>query len=169
MVMKMSSRYKFTEADIKCIKKARKENKDKRVEARLKALELRAIGEKCKDIAQKTGFHPAYISQLTLKYKTGGIKAIAESHYGGNRRNMSKEEEAKLLEPFYEKAVKGQIITVNEIKAAYEKAVGHTIGGSQIYYVLWRHGWRKIMPRSKHPKKANDEDIESSKKLSQRL
>lgn len=169
MVMKMSSRYKFTEADIECIKNARKENKNKRVEARLKALELRAIGEKSKDIATKTGFHPAYISQLTLKYKNGGIKAIAESHYGGNRRNISMEEEAKLLEPFYEKAAKGQIIAVNEIKAAYEKAVGHTIGGTQIYYVLWRHGWRKIMPRSKHPKKASDEDIESSKKLNQKL
>lgn len=34
----MSSRYKFTEADIECIKNARKENKNKRVEARLKAL-----------------------------------------------------------------------------------------------------------------------------------
>ena len=123
MVMKMSSRYKFTEADIECIKNARKKNKNKRVEARLKALELRATGEKSKDIAQKTGFHPAYISQLTLKYKTGGIEAISESHYGGNRRNLSMEEEAKLLEPFYEKAAKGQIIVVTEIKVAYEKAV----------------------------------------------
>lgn len=163
--MKMSSRYKFTEADINCIRNARKANKNKRVEARLKALELRAKGEESKAVAEKTGFHSAYISQLTRKYRTGGIEAITGNHYGGNRRNMSMEEEAALLEPFREKAAQGQVIVVNEIKTAYEKAVGHTIGGTQIYYVLRRHGWRKVMPRSRHPRKASAEDIESSKKL----
>ena len=38
----MSSRYKFSEKEIKAIEQRRKENKDKRAEARLKALELRA-------------------------------------------------------------------------------------------------------------------------------
>ena len=49
--------------------------------------------------------------------------------------------------------------------SSYEQAVGHRTGGSQIYYVLRRHGWRKVMPRSKHPKKASEEVIETSKKL----
>ena len=80
---------------------------------------------------------------------------------------MSYEEEAALLRPFQEKAEKGQIIEISEIKARYEQAVGHSIGGSQIYYVLKRHGWRKVMPRSRHPKKASDEVIETSKKLKQ--
>ncbi len=31
--------------------------------------------------------------------------------------------------------------------------------------VLKRKGWRKVMPRSKHPKKASPEAIEASKKL----
>ena len=51
------------------------------------------------------------------------------------------------------------------MKAAYIEKVGHSIGGSQIYRMLKRHGWRKVMPRSKHPKKANEEAIEASKKL----
>ena len=38
-VMKMASRYKFSEEEIAAIEQRRKENKDKRVEARLKALE----------------------------------------------------------------------------------------------------------------------------------
>ena len=54
---------------------------------------------------------------------------------------------------------------VSEIKARYEEAVGNSIGGSQIYYVLKRHGWRKVMPRSRHPKKASEEVIATSKKL----
>ena len=163
--MKMSSQYKFTEAEIEAIREARKTNKNKRAEARLKALQMRAEGEKSSVIVAQVGFHPGHITHLVQKYRLGGLEAIVGNHYGGNRRNMSTEEEAKLLEPFLGQAEKGQIVVVNEIKAAYEKAVGHTIGGSQIYCVLRRHNWRKIMPRSRHPKKASDEDIASSKKL----
>ncbi len=161
----MEMKHRYSEKDLEIIKKARKANKDKQVERRLNALELQASGKSAKEIATITGFHPAYISQLMAKYRDGGIEAITGNHYGGNRRNMSVEEEAKLLEPFRQRASQGQLIEISEIKAAYEKAVGHRIGGSQIYYVLRRHGWRKVMPRSKHPKKASDEAIEASKKL----
>lgn len=54
------------------------------------------------------------------------------------------------------------------IEIAYEKAVGHHISSGQIYRVLWRHGWRKVMLRSKHPKKASEEVIEASKKSSKK-
>ena len=42
----MAGRYQFSEEEIKVIEQKRKENKDKRAEARLKALELRAKGTK---------------------------------------------------------------------------------------------------------------------------
>ncbi len=158
-------KHRYSEKDCEIIKTARKANKDKQVDRRLKALELQASGNSAKEISAITGFHPAYISQLMAKYRDGGIEAITGNHYGGNRRNMSVEGEAELLEPFRQRASQGQLIEISEIKAAYEKAVGHTIGGSQIYYVLRRHGWRKVMPRNKHPKKASDEVIETSKKL----
>ena len=79
---------------------------------------------------------------------------------------MSIDEEAAILAPFRKKAAKGEIIEVKEIKAAYQAAVDHPISVAQIYYVLHRHGWRKVMPRSRHPKKADDTTIEASKKLS---
>ena len=41
---KMASRYVFSNEEIREIEQARKVNKDKRVEKRLKALELRAKG-----------------------------------------------------------------------------------------------------------------------------
>ena len=71
----------------------------------------------------------------------------------GNRRNLSIDEEKKLLSYFEEKANKGQLITVKEIEQEYIKLIGHSIGTGQIYKVLKRHNWRKVMPRSKHPKK----------------
>ena len=157
--------YRYTDEDRAIITAARKANKDKRAEKRLYALELRASGKSASEAAQAAGFHAAYITRLTAKYQKGGIEAISGNHYGGNRRNMTIEEEAAFLEPYREKAENGQIVSVVEIKAAYEQAVGHTIGKGQIYRVLQRQGWRKVMPRSKHPKKASEEVIEASKKL----
>ena len=160
--------YRYSEADLEKIVIARKKNKDKRAEKRLHALELRARGKSAEEVSAATGFHKAYISQLTAKYRNGGIEAISGNHYGGNHRNMSAEEEAAFLEPYQAEAEKGQIVEVSKIKAEYEETVGHSIGGSQIYYVLERNGWRKVMPRSKHPKKASEEVIETSKKLKQK-
>ena len=160
--------YRYTEEDLIKIKAARKANKNKCVEKRLYALELRAEGKIAAEISRAIGYHPAYITQLSHKYQQGGIEAIVENHYGGNRKNMTREEEKALLKPFRKRAEQGQIVEVSEIKACYEKAVGHSIGGSQIYYVLHRQGWRKVMPRSKHPKKANEEVIETSKKLTKK-
>ena len=67
--MKMASRYKFSEEEIAAIEQRRKENKDKRVEARLKALELRAQGAAAKEVSAATGLHAAYVTQLVAKYR----------------------------------------------------------------------------------------------------
>ena len=99
--------YQYSEEDRELIAAARKKNKDKRAEKRLYALELRAEGKSAEEVPAATGFHRAYITQLTAKYRAGGIEAISGNHYGGNRRNMSVEEEKVLLEPFREKAEKG--------------------------------------------------------------
>ena len=164
-VMKM---YRYTDEDRAIIARARKANKNKRAEKRLYALELRASGKSAKEVAEATGFKEAYIPQLTAKYVKGGIEAISGNHYGGNRRNMSVEKEKEILEPFRVEAAEGKLIDISEIKASYEEAAGHRIGSGQIYRVLHRHKWRKVMPRSKHPKKASEEVIETSKKLKQR-
>ncbi len=163
MLYTVMTMYRYTEEDRAIIAAARKANKDKRAEKRLHALELRASGKSAAEAAKAAGFHAAYITQLTAKYQKGGIEAIAGNHYGGNRKNMTRREEASLLEPFRKKAESGQIVEISEIKAAYEQAVGHTIGGSQIYRVLRRNNWRKVTPRSKHPQKARDEATEASK------
>jgi len=161
----MSKRYTISEDQKAELKAARKTNKNKNVEKRLKAIVLRGEGRKSAEVGMITGFHPSYVSQLVSRYCNEGLSAIVENHYVGNRRNMKLEEEKSFLETYKAQAEKGQIVEVGVIRKAYEEKVGHTIGGSQIYYVLQRHKWRKLMPRSRHPKKASDEVIEASKKL----
>ena len=160
-----TKKYEITAEQKQEIEIARRKNKDKRVEAKLKALTLRADGLTSKAISEATGFHPAYISTLVSKYICGGIEAITGNHYGGNHRNMSFEEEDALLAPFVEQAENGKMLDTAELEKKYEEAVGHRISSGQIYRVLRRHGWRKVMPRSKHPKKASEEVIATSKKL----
>ena len=161
-------KYKFNEeqqAEIKAARKANKANRDKQKDRRFEVLELRCEGVSQKEIAEKTGFNRSHVCNLIKMYFEEGLQAVAETHYVGNRRNMSFEEESEILEQFRQKAEQGQVIDIREIEKAYQEKVDHPIGHGQIYCVLNRHGWRKVMPRSKHPQKASDEVIETSKKL----
>ena len=161
----MAKSYEISESQLLEIETARKKNRNKNIERRLYVLVMRAEGKSLEEISEKTGYHISTASKLIARYMRDGISAIAENHYKGNRRNMSFEEEAAILAPFIERAERGEMVDIKEIAAAYQKAVPHKISDTQIYYVLHRHGWRKIMPRSRHPKRASEEAIEASKKL----
>ncbi len=81
----------------------------------------------------------------------------------GNHRSLSEAEKKEILDAYAEKAKSGQIVTVQEIKKTFDERIGKDTGRGYIYMVLARHGWRKTMPRSQHPKKAREEAIEASK------
>ena len=163
----MAKSYAISQSQLVEIETARKKNRNKNIERRLYVLVMRAEGKSLEEISEKTGYHISTASKLIARYMRDGISAIAENHYKGNRRNMSFEEEAAILAPFIERAERGEMVDIKEIAAAYQKAVPHKVSDTQIYYVLHRHGWRKVMPRSRHPKKASEAAIEASKKLKQ--
>lgn len=165
----MPKRTVITEIQVREIENTRNKNKDKNVERRLKVLLMHAAGKKRKEISSVTEYCEKQISNIVVLYVTIGLSAITENHYHGNHRNMSFEKEAEMLAEFYEEAEKGKVIEISKIKKAYEEKTGKSLEKSkgQIYRVLDRHNWRKVMPRSKHPKKASDEEIASSKKLTQ--
>ena len=161
----MPKTYEITKDQATEIAGIRKTIKDKAVDKRLHAIQLRGEGYKNPDIATKLDTSKKVVSRWVSAYCNEGIQTLMGGKYGGNRRNMSIEDEIEFLAEYKAKAEKGFLIDVGEIEKAYEEKVGHTIGGSQIYYLLRRHGWRKVMPRSKHPNKATPEVIEASKKL----
>ena len=163
----MPKRKTITDLQIAELKKARGETRNKNVDKRLKALLMYATGSKRSEIAKTTEFAEGYISELVTKYCNLGIDAIIGNHYKGNHRNLSFEEEVELLEEFRAEAESGQIVETKRIKESYEAKTGKSLDNNkgQIYNVLKRHNWRRVMPRSKHPKKASDEVIEASKNL----
>jgi transposase len=161
----MPKTYNLTREQVAEIAEAREKNRDKRVEKRLRAVQLRGEGKRNKEIAAMVGTSSDMVSNWVAAYAKHGLETLFAKARKGYHRNMSYEEEASLLEPFVARANEGQIVEVSEIRQAYELAVGHSIGGGQIYRVLKRQGWRKVKPRSRHPKKASVEAIEASKKL----
>ena len=78
---------------------------------------------------------------------------------GARRWNPSRAagEEKVLLDRFAKAAGAGEMLNIHDLKAAYEKAIGHPTSNSTVYNLLDRHDWRKLMPRPVHP----DQDIEA--------
>ncbi|MBU1319926.1 MAG: winged helix-turn-helix domain-containing protein [candidate division Zixibacteria bacterium] len=72
----------------------------------------------------------------------------------GGRKHayLTLEEEKEFLAPFFRTAEAGGVLTVTEIKEAYEGRVNRKVAPSTVYRLLHRHGWRKIVPRKRHPK-----------------
>jgi len=104
------------------------------------------------------------ISHIIASFRKEGLKGVRSTKLGGNRRNFSKEEEQEFLEKYVQQSEKGRIIEVSEIWRAYEEKMGRSVSSCAVYGMLHRNGWRKVMPRSKHPKKASPEEIEDFKK-----
>jgi len=117
-----------------------------------------------KEIARVLGWNVNTIRITQRDFIARGPTAFVGEKRGGRRRQlMSIEEEKLFLASFEELAGSASILVVNEIKAALEKQLGHTVHKTTVYRLLRRHEWRKIAPRSKHPKR-NEEAVEAFKK-----
>jgi transposase len=154
----------YQESQKQEIKQAFKISTDAKEQKRLLCLKLRMEqGFNAKQIAEILEYSEIQVRTVISNYSRNGLKSILRGHQGGNHRNLSYEEEEALLAPFLIKAEKGQILIVPDIHKAYESALRRPIPPSTVYRMLDRHNWRKIMPRSRHPK-ANPEEQEAYKK-----
>ncbi len=108
---------------------------------------------KAEEIAQHCGVSKATVHQIISTYNRLGVSAVETPGKGGRRHQyLTREEEEQFLAPFFARAQAGAIATVQEIWQAFEARVGHAVDDSTIYRLLDRHGWRKLMPRPRHPK-----------------
>lgn len=156
---------KITEEEFKRIQAARKANKNKRVEKLLEVLTLRYEGKSNREIAERTGYNERYVTTLLVKYRKMGLEEFIRIKQTSHYRKMTEAEETQLLEKCSELAAEGKVLTVADIRQVFEEELGEKTGHDYIYKLLKRHGWRKVMPRAKHPKAASEEEQNSSKKL----
>ena len=147
------------------IKAAAKANKNKRVAKKLEVLELRHAGMSNDEIALRTGYNKRYVTTLMGQYKKQGLDEFIRIKQTSHYRNMTESEEAEVLAECEKEAQDGHILTAAEVQAKLEERLGRESGHNYVYRVMKRHGWRKVMPRSRHPKAATKEEQDSSKKL----
>lgn len=158
--------YSINAEEYQKIEEAEKRCKDKRTSKKLTVLLIRFSGVSIAETAQRMNCSERKVARLISEYKKQGLEEFMRSKYvGGNHRSLSEAEEKEILAPFEKMAEEGHRVTAQEIKKVFDKRIGKDTGRGYIYMLLKRHGWRKVMPRAKHPKKADEEAIQASKKL----
>jgi len=124
------------------------------IRQRIQMVLLRESGMTQPAIAEAMGMSLSTVNRAHMAYDHGGLKALEPKSVGGRQReNMTVAEEKALLACFTKSAGAGEMLNIHDLKAAYEKAIGHETSNSTVYNVLARHGWRKLMPRPFHPKR----------------
>lgn len=160
----MPKSYTITQEDAAKAREYMKKTTDKKIYRRLEVIALRGEGQKNAEIVKITGFAEKYVPQIVSMFVREGFDALLQDKRSGNNRKVTAEEEQKFLNRYKEKSQQGQIITVNEMWQDFQKEFSTTITIQAFYRLLRRNKWRKIMPRARHPKSADAQTIEASKK-----
>ena len=158
----------YTEEQIKKIAKELAEEKNAKVIRRLQVISWRMNGKTDAEIMEWSGFCRKSIYNFLNKYKDGGVEALRSKCAGGNCRKLPLKEEKQIFDSLLEKAKAGSFLRGAELQKEFEAKAGVTYHQNNFYKVANRHGWRKQVPRGRHPKKADNEAIEASKKLTLR-
>ena len=125
---------------------------------------------KAEEIALHTGVSATTVHRVISTYNRLGPTALETPGKGGRRHEyLSVQEEKEFLAPFFVQAESGEIATVAQIQHAFEVRVGHEVDDSTIYRLLARHGWRKLMPRPRHPQADLQAQAQFKKNLKRRL
>lgn len=121
---------------------------------RIQCVLIRAtLGSSAAEIAQLLGWSTATVHVLHSRWAKEG-EAIFDVRGRGGRHHqyLTPEQESQVLAPFAERAQAGGMLTVVEVQQSYREHTGRQVARSTIYRLLERHGWRKVVPRPRHPK-----------------
>jgi transposase len=121
---------------------------------------LRARDQRlAEEIAVIVGIHSNSVRRIWRRYLESGLSALTRGSRGKHRshENLSALDERAFLAAFYARAEAGEVVTVRMIREGYEQQVGHKTAHTTVYRLLKRQGWRKVVPRPKHPRQNQQE------------
>lgn len=113
-------------------------------------------GKKAEEYSSLLGINKEKIYRLVQMYNKKGADFDKGLMWGGRREqrsHMTLKEEAGLLQSIEEKAVKGQVLTVHDIKRQIEDKLGKAVSDDYVWDLFSRHNWKKKAPRPEHPQK----------------
>ncbi len=121
---------------------------------RIQAVFIRALDASPPEhIAAVTGLSVNTVRIIHSRFLREGEACLTNRPGRGGRRHalLSATEAEELLAQHLKKAGEGQMLEIKAFKQAVEKSVGHPVDASTVYRLLAKAGWRKIVPRPKHP------------------
>lgn len=125
---------------------------------------LQRGGIHAQEAAEIVGVKKSTVHKWVVKYNHGGPETLESKPQGGRTTAlMSLEEEREFLAGLNEKAGKGLVIVAKTVKAEAEAYLGREVSKDYAYDLLHRHGWRKIEPRPRHPKRDKEKQEEFKK------
>lgn len=155
------------------IDKAQEISKDTRCAATLRLCQSillpALLGSTLEQTANFLGVSRATVPRMQKRFRTQFVGPLPASprNWGGRRRQlMTPEEEATFLQPWLEKASRGEMVVASPIRAALSQRLQKNIAASVVYKLLARHGWRKVAPDTRHPK--SDPEIQEAWKKNSR-
>jgi transposase len=121
---------------------------------RIQCVLIRAtLGSSAREIAQLLGWSTATVHVMHSRWAKEGDAIFDVRERGGrHHQHLTQQQEADLLAPFVERAQAGGMLSVAEIQQAYRERTGKAVARSTVYRLLQRNGWRKVVPRPRHPK-----------------
>lgn len=151
--------------DEKEIKDHMKASKDRSQFQRWQTIFLTVKGLPADIVAEYVGTTKGTVHQWVYQYNHQGPDGFFLHGRGGRRFGLlSLDEEHAFLDKMRTAAGSGRILTAFAIQATLEEKVGRPVSEDYLYDLLHRHGWRKVMPRPRHPKAdtAQQEDFKKN-------
>lgn len=138
-----------------------------REHARVMCIRLLALGWEAQDVAHAVGLSRSSVYRRKAEYLSEGKRTLSTDGWGGRRGGvLGTEEEAQFVAHFEDAAREGQLVTAAEMLSELARRCGESPNPSTLYRILARHGWRKVIPRPRHPQ-ADPERQEAFKETSQ--
>ena len=99
------------------------------------------------------GVGRATVPRLQERFRQSVQPRATRPRWGGRRKALlSVEEEAAFLAPWAAQAKEAGLLVLSPIRAALAQRLGRPVAASVVWRLLARHGWRKVVPDTRHPK-----------------
>jgi len=99
------------------------------------------------------GWHIDTVRLIQRDFTACGVAAFQDERTAGRLHQlMPEDEERSFLDGFLAAAADASVPTAGEMKAAPGTKVGRLVHKTTVYQMLRRHGWRKAVPRPRHPR-----------------
>jgi transposase len=150
----MRPKNKFPSGTAKYLETLLQETKDLNEYKRILSIYLRVKFDYNNDlISLITSYKNQTIKNIHSNYLKEGKKSLNVNKRGGrNNEIFSLEEEKELIQEFEKRSKEGGILEISSIHRACQEKANKKIALSTVYRMLDRHNWRKITPRTSHPK-----------------